>query len=125
MQNARKGGWFERTTGALFFHVFNHLLTHPIPANLVTARLMRRRYVQALTRHRDQEVCLSGLWTITGFDQQPMVVAKASRGASSYTVRKRLSVFVNAVTSFSNRPLIYIFQIGMAVMATRHHPCAC
>jgi putative glycosyltransferase len=25
-------------------------------------------------------------------------------------------VFVNAITSFSNRPLIYIFQIGIAVM---------
>ena len=25
-------------------------------------------------------------------------------------------MFVNAITSFSNRPLIYIFQIGMAVM---------
>jgi putative glycosyltransferase len=29
----------------------------------------------------------------------------------------RLSVFANAITSFSNRPLVYIFQIGVAVMA--------
>jgi putative glycosyltransferase len=29
----------------------------------------------------------------------------------------RLSAFANAITSFSNRPLVYIFQIGMAVMA--------
>ena len=62
VQASRKGGWFERTTGTLFFRVFNHLLTHPIPRNVVTARLMTRQYVRALMRHRDREVCLAGLW---------------------------------------------------------------
>jgi putative glycosyltransferase len=117
VQQARKGGWLERTAGALFFRVFNRLLTHPIPANAVTARLMTRRYVRALTAHRDQEICLAGLWAITGFDQRPVTVVKGSRGRSSYSVRRRVSVFVNALTSFSNRPLIYIFHIGIAVMA--------
>ena len=32
-------------------------------------------------------------------------------------MRKRISALVNAITSFSNRPLVYIFQIGVAVMA--------
>jgi len=54
---------------------------------------------------------------ITGFAQRPIAVQKGSRPTSSYTTRKRLSVFANAITSFSNRPLIYIFQIGMSVMA--------
>ena len=54
---------------------------------------------------------------ITGFEQRPIAVRKGSRARSSYTTRKRLSVFANAITSFSNRPLVYIFQIGMAVMA--------
>lgn len=116
VQAARKGGWFERTTGALAFRLFNLLLVHPIPANVVTARLMRRRYVEALVQHRDQEICLAGLWTITGFDQRPLVVTKSTRRGSSYSLRRRISVFVNAVTSFSNRPLLYIFQLGFAVM---------
>jgi putative glycosyltransferase len=116
VQTARKGDWFERTTGALFFRLFNRLLTHPIPANIVTARLMTRRYVRALVQHRDQEVCLAGLWMITGFDQRPVAVTKRTGAASSYSVRRRISAFVNAITSFSNRPLLYIFQIGIAVM---------
>src|SRR5215204_3650715 len=53
VQKTRKGGWFERATGELFFRVFNNALTQPIPANVVTARLMTRRYVQALIAHRD------------------------------------------------------------------------
>src|SRR6185436_716726 len=112
VQASRKGNWLERTTGSMFFRLFNHLLTHPIPANVVTARLMTRRYVRALVRHRDQEVCLAGLWVVTGFDQRAVTVTKQSRSASSYSVRRRISVFVNAITSFSNRPLLYIFQLG-------------
>ena len=116
VQESRKGGWFERVTGQLFFSLFNRLLTHPIPNNVITARLMTRRYVRALVQHRDQEVCIAGLWTITGFDQRPLAVVKATGASSSYTLRRRVSVFVNAVTSFSNRPLLLIFQLGIGVI---------
>ena len=93
------------------------MLAHPIPVNVVTARLMTARYVKALVSHQERELCLSGLWVITGFEQRGITIQKGSRPDSSYTTRKRLSVFANAITSFSNRPLVYIFQIGMAVMA--------
>ena len=116
VQKTRKGGWFERATGELFFSVFNQALTQPIPANVITARLMTRRYVQALISHRDQEVFLAGLWMITGFDQRPLTVTKESRSPSTYSPLRRLSVLVNALTSFSNRPLIYIFELGIAVV---------
>jgi putative glycosyltransferase len=116
VQQNRKGGWFERSTGELFFRVFNRMLTQRIPANVVTARLMTRRYVRALVAHRDQEVFLAGLWMTTGFDQRAVVVDKQSRSRSTYSPLRRLSVLVNALTSFSNRPLIYIFQLGVAVV---------
>ena len=116
VQDSRKGKWFERLSGRLFFSVFNRMLTHPIPPNIVTARLMTRRYVRALVSHRDREVCLAGLGVIAGFDQRPQVVHKTSREHSTYTFRRRVSVFGNAITSFSNRPLLYIFQIGVGVM---------
>jgi putative glycosyltransferase len=117
VQVARKGGWIERAAGRLFFAVFNQMLTHPIPPNIVTARLMTRRYVEALIQHDEREVALAGLWQLTGFVQHATPVTKRSRRESSYTLRRRIGVFVNAITAFSNRPLIYIFQIGVAVMA--------
>jgi putative glycosyltransferase len=117
VQAERKGDWFERAAGRVFFSLFNRMLTHPIPVNVVTARLMTARYVTALVSHRERELCLAGLWVITGFEQRPLAVRKGSRPDSAYSTRKRLSVFANAITSFSNRPLVYIFQIGMAVMA--------
>lgn len=116
VQRSRKGGWFERMSGALFYRVFNKLLTHPFPPNIVTARLMTRRYVDALVQHRDQEVSLAGLCTITGFEQRSLIVDKGTRGNTSYGLRRRMSAFVTAITSFSNRPLLYIFQLGVGVI---------
>jgi putative glycosyltransferase len=116
VQDGRKGGWLERLAGRIFFSVFNQMLTHPVPANVTTARLMTHRYVRALVSHPEREISLAGLCVLTGFEQQPVVVRKGSRPQTSYTTRKRLSVFTNAITSLSNRPLVYIFQIGAAVM---------
>lgn len=117
VQGERKGGWIERIGGHLFFTFFNRMLSHRVPPNLVTARLMTRRYVDALVSHREREIFLAGLWVITGFEQRSVAVHKGKRTDSSYTTRMRFSAFANAITSFSNRPLVYIFQIGMAVMA--------
>jgi putative glycosyltransferase len=116
VQSARKGGIVERAGGAVFYTVLNRMLTDPIPRNVITARLMTRRYVRALVQHRDREICLAGLWVITGFDQRPIDVVKRSHSGSSYSIRARVSTLVNAVTSFSNRPLVYIFYLGAAVV---------
>ena len=72
VQAERKGDWLERSAGRLFFGVFNWMLTHPIPVNVVTARLMTSRYVKALVSHQERELCLAGLWVITGFAQRPI-----------------------------------------------------
>lgn len=116
VQSQRKGGWLERVSGHVFFKVLNRMLEHPIPANVVTARLMTARYVRALLEHQEREICLAGLWVATGFDQRAVPVSKGSRPGTSYTLRRRISVLVNAITAFSNRPLIYIFQVGIGVM---------
>jgi putative glycosyltransferase len=116
VQSRRKGGLFERLSGAIFYKGFNALLEHPIPENAVTARLMTRRYINSLVRHRDREMTMAPLWALTGYRQEPVVVEKKSRGDTSYSVRRRISALVDNVTSFSNRPLVYIFYIGVAVM---------
>jgi len=116
VQSRRKGGLFERLSGAIFYKGFNALLEHPIPENAVTARLMTRRYINSLVRHRDREMTMAPLWALTGYRQEPVVVEKKSRGDTSYSVRRRISALVDNVTSFSNRPLVYIFYLGSIIM---------
>lgn len=112
VQQKRKGKFFERVSGALFFKVFNLLSTYPIPPNLITARLMTRKYVAALMQHQEREFVISGLWALTGFNQIPINVRKHHKGASAYGLRQKLSHLVNAVTSFSGKPLVLIFYLG-------------
>jgi putative glycosyltransferase len=112
VQEKRKGRLFERISGTLFFKLFNFLSTHPIPPNLITARLMTGKYVAALKQHQEREFVMSGLWAATGFNQIPITVKKHHKGESAYGLRRKLSHLVNAVTSFSGKPLVLIFYLG-------------
>jgi len=66
-QETRKGGWFERWSGEAFYSLYNWLADIDHPRNIVTARLMTRRYVDALLQYREREMVISCLWVITGF----------------------------------------------------------
>ena len=117
VQRQRKGRWLERAMGSLFYSVMNSLMGAKVDRNHITARLMRKDYVDALVQHREREIYLGGLFVITGFDQRQQAVVKHSRGQSSYTLRMKFTEAVNAITAFSNRPLILIFYVGTALMA--------
>ena len=117
VQDKRKGAFFERITGAVFYRLINFLSDYPVPANVLVARLMTQRYVASLIEHRDRELFILGLWAITGYTQLPVTVQKHSKGSSAYTFLQKLSILVNAVTSFSNVPLVFIFYLGLTIMA--------
>lgn len=114
-QGKRKGGVFERVAGAAFYKLFRKLTGINQPDNIVTARLMTRRYVQALLGHRERELNIGGLWIITGFKQTTQLVRKHSTSPTSYTFSRKFGHLVNAVTSFSSLPLVYTFYSGLLI----------
>lgn len=114
-QGIRKGGAFERSTGAAFYKIFRKLTGINQPDNIVTARLMTQRYVQALLSHRERELNIGGLWIITGFKQATQLVRKHSTSPTSYTLSGKFGHLVNAVTSFSSLPLVYTFYSGLFI----------
>ena len=117
VQEQRKGGWFERVTGNAFYRLFNALSGIDLPRNVITARLMRQNYVSALLLHREREIMIAGLWQITGFDQKAQQVKKLQSSATTYTLRRKFSLMVNAITAFSNAPLVMIFNVGLTISA--------
>lgn len=116
VQEQRKGKMFERVSGSLYFKVFNMFSTHPIPMNHITARLMTRAYVSALIGHQEREFVMSGLWALTGFEQAPLTVRKHHKPTSTYGFGRKISHLVNAITSFSNKPLVLIFYLGCFIV---------
>ncbi len=117
VQASRKGSWFERVSGAISFKLFNLLSDVPLPTNVSTVRMMTRRYVNALLEHKEREVCIAGLWQITGFRQSPYVFTKGAKGSSSYSFAAKIALFVNFLTAFSNRPLVGVFYLGTLISA--------
>lgn len=115
VQTERKGDWFERWSGSLYYTLFNLLSNIDHPKNITTARLMTRRYVDALLSHKEREMIISCLWLITGFKQCQQHITKLSKGTSSYSFSKKLAHLVNAITSFSAAPLKMIFYSGVIV----------
>jgi putative glycosyltransferase len=117
VQQERRGNWFERLTGHAYYRLFNFLSDHAIPENVLTVRLMSRRYVRSLVRHREREICISGLWVLTGFRQIPLPLVKLSRSKTTYNLSRKLAVMVNHLTAYSNRPLAFIFYLGCFMLA--------
>jgi putative glycosyltransferase len=115
VQDKRKGNLLEQVSGWLFYKVFNKLSSSPIPANATIARLMSRRYVEALLTHHESEAFLPGLWHLTGYRQIPQTVHKHSKGSSTYSLARKVGLLVNAITSFSNKPLVFIFYTGFFI----------
>ena len=115
VQDKRKGGWFEKTTGEISWKIINSLSPINIPMNTVTARLMTTLYVQSLLKYHESEIFIAGLWADVGFKQKKVEIKKLSINTSTYTVKKRLSMLLDSITSFSSKPLVYIFNIGLII----------
>jgi putative glycosyltransferase len=112
-QQARRAGpWWRNLGPKLHYGTSALLCDPPIPENLATVRLMTADYVRSLVQHQERELSIAGLWQITGFNQVPMVVHKSLKGTTTYTFAHKVATLVNNVTSFSNKPLVFIFYLG-------------
>ena len=114
-QEARKGGRFEQVSGSLFWKGFNLLSDIKIPENIITERIMSRRYVEALLQMGDRNLFLGGMMSWTGFQQIGLPVVKKQRVGSTYTFMRRIGLMVNAVSSFSAQPLVWLFNTGVTI----------
>jgi putative glycosyltransferase len=115
VQQQRRGGLFDRLAGTAYYALLRAASGLDIPPNHVTARLMTRRYVDALLRYGEREVDLTGLWVIAGFEQRPWPVTKHSSSRSTYSFARKVGFLVDSLTSFSSAPLVAIFWFGVLV----------
>lgn len=115
VQSIRKGGWIERTGGMLFYRTFNFFSGLKLHINPLTVRIMSRRYVDALLLHNENSLFLAGIFELTGFKQEPVIIEKKYRGKSSYGMFKRFKLMAEGITSFSSFPLILSFYAGFVI----------
>jgi putative glycosyltransferase len=115
VQETRRGGWFDRVTGSVFFSLVDALSDQPLPRNLATVRLMTRDFVRALVRHRDREFIIGQLWEMTGFRQYPLAFKKLSLSPTTYSRRRRFEMAIKYLTVTSTRLLYLILYAGILI----------
>jgi len=114
----RKGSFLRRVLGGVFWKLFNALSDVRVPENPCTVRLMSRRFVEALLTLPDRNLFLAGSFAWLGFRQEARAVEKGLRKtASTYTARRLVALFIDALTSFTSYPLRVIFTSGIAIAA--------
>ncbi len=115
VQESRKGGFLEKYGGVLFYKLLNLLSNMNLNQNVLTVRLMSRRYINALCEINEQELYMGGLFEYVGFQQKSVTINKKDKKLSTYTFARRLKLFIVGMTSFSAFPLIVSFYVGLII----------
>jgi putative glycosyltransferase len=118
-QENRKGNLIENIGGSIFWNILNKISDIEIPKNMLTERLMRKQFVDSLLTLRDYNLFLGGMMHWVGFNQKGLLVNKQIRtGNSTYNLKRRAELMIDALTSFSGKPLQYLFYLGLFITAS-------
>jgi putative glycosyltransferase len=99
----------------VFYKVTDYLSSEKIDPNEMVVRLMRRCYVDALVKHTETNIFLPGIWSNLGFRKESVEAEKKVNSQTSYTLSKKASMAIDAITSFSAKPLYFMFLFGSAI----------
>jgi putative glycosyltransferase len=112
-QGERIGSWLRRRTSQAFWRVFSALAEVRMHPGVLTERLMRRGYVDALLEMKERTLFLGGMMEWVGFRQTPVEATRAPRsGRPSYSWIRRARLAFDAITSFSVAPMKALFLAG-------------
>ena len=111
----RKLPFLTDISRSVFYKLINYLSSEKIDPNEMVVRLMRRCYVEALVSHTEFNLFLPGVWNSLGFKKQSVETDKKTNSQSSYTLSKKANLAIDAITSFSAKPLYVLFAFGTGV----------
>jgi len=105
--------FLKRCASETFYKAFNAFSAVKISSRDLVSRLMARGYVEALLQYDEKEIFFPAVWEDAGFKQKRILATKSYDGFTTYTARKKMVMAINAITSFSSKPLIYISYLGI------------
>jgi len=115
IQEVRLGSMQERLAGDLAWRLIQKMSPTGLPINSLIARLMTRRFVDALLSHDEKLVFLSTLCAEVGFKQRYIPVQKTDTGETTYTLRRKLNHMMNGITATSTKPLLWSIAISFVL----------
>jgi dolichol-phosphate mannosyltransferase len=116
MRRSRSGeSVFKKGTAFLFYRVLNALADREIPKDTGDFRLITRRVLEILNAMPETHRFIRGMVSWAGFRQVPILYDRHPRqaGETKYTLRKMLAFGLDAITSFSVKPLRLAFYAAL------------
>ena len=114
----RKGeSVFKRWSAALFYRFLRHMTSVDLPPDTGEFRLIDRKVCDAVNKMPEKSRYIRGLVGWVGFRQVPVEYTREERfaGATKYPLRKMIAFAMDAVTSFSHRPLKLATMLGFSI----------
>ena len=118
VREARAGeSRFKVTTARWFYAVFDRLAQIDLGHNSGDYRLLDRRALDALLSMRERNRFLRGMTVWVGFTQAAVPYARDARfaGTTKYTFGRMLRFSIDAILSFSERPLQMATLLGLLI----------
>ncbi|MDD5296588.1 MAG: glycosyltransferase family 2 protein [Rhodocyclaceae bacterium] len=108
---------FKKATAYLFYRLLNRMVDIEIPRDTGDFRLMSRRALDVLNSMPEEHRFIRGMVSWVGFHQEPLPYDRAPRfaGETKYPLSKMIRFAVDAITSFSIKPLRISTYIGLLV----------
>jgi polyisoprenyl-phosphate glycosyltransferase len=102
-------------TASLFYRLINRLTDVKIPNDTGDFRLISRRVLDLFLAMPERQRFIRGMISWLGFRQVPVLYDRDARyaGETKYPLRKMVRLAVDAVTSFSTRPLVLASVLGL------------
>lgn len=101
----------------VFHKLFTKISTVDPKTRIGLFRCLSRPVIESIKKLPERAIFFGGIVSWVGFKTVHVPVNRVTRyaGKSKYNFLKRFALAMNAIISFSERPLIFIFQLGMIV----------
>lgn len=115
VRSARKTDTFFKKFTAESFYKFMKVMGADVVYNHADFRLMSARVLEELSKCKEVNLFLRGLVRTLGFKSCNVMYERAERfaGESKYPLKKMIAFALNAITSFSTKPLKLITTAGL------------
>jgi glycosyltransferase involved in cell wall biosynthesis len=104
----------KRLTASLFYKVMKKSGADLL-AQHADFRLLSNRCIVTLSRYKERNLFLRGIFPIMGYAKSVVLYDRAERlgGTTKYTMRKMIALAWDGITSFSHLPLNLILSLGL------------
>ena len=107
--------WFKKVTATAFYRLFSFMCAIELPADTGDFRIMSRRVVDAFKQMRERHRFVRGMIPWVGFSAIPFQYDRDKRyaGKTKYPFYKMVAFAINAILSFSIKPLTLAIKVGL------------